>query len=92
MHDLKLKHFCTRIRIDNAGEWGAGYDEWQQCCIDEPEPDNPPVVVIFDGEWYQTVNNDTFYSICERIVMVSLRGPAATLRITCSPQRQRGLH
>ena len=32
--ELKCPHFCTRIRIDNAGEWGAGYDEWQQCCID----------------------------------------------------------
>ena len=32
--ELKCPHFCTRIRIDNAGEWCAGYDEWQQCCID----------------------------------------------------------
>ena len=32
--ELKCPHFCTRIRIDNAGEWGASYDEWQQCCID----------------------------------------------------------
>ena len=31
----------------------------------EPEVQVAPLVDGFDGGWYRTLNNDTFYSVCE---------------------------
>ena len=31
--EVNCPHFCTRLRLDNAGEWAADYNEFQQACI-----------------------------------------------------------
>ena len=31
--EVNCSHFCTRLRLDNAGEWAADYHEFQQACI-----------------------------------------------------------
>ena len=31
--EVNCPHLCTRLRLDNAGEWAADYHEFQQACI-----------------------------------------------------------